>query len=228
MSKEKRVVFTVAIGREAVRIAKVSLPYMRRYARRIDAAFFVLSKPLLRGSPTPHWEKFLAGSLLEGYDRLVYLDVDILVRERCPDIFSHVPADTLGLYNEGRVMDRADSLREALHLYRRPRFSGWDGSYFNTGVMVVPSLHRRLFALPKRMLSMGMYEQSFLNARILSGRYPVTELDASWNTMRVPGASIWRRRARAHIVHYAGFAYHGEDVVSCMRKDLTRWRRSPR
>ena len=62
-------------------MAEVSHPTLKAYAERIGAEFVVLSDEDAARHSTPHWAKLKLGDLLNRYDRIIYLDTDILVRE---------------------------------------------------------------------------------------------------------------------------------------------------
>lgn len=90
-------VLTIAVGPEHQRIAAVTHPSLRAYARRIGAEFLSIDDST---TTTPHWEKCQLARLLETYDRILYLDTDLIVRDDCPNLFDVVPPAQLGAFNE--------------------------------------------------------------------------------------------------------------------------------
>ena len=79
-------VVTLTTGPVFEAMAEVSHPTLKAYAERIGAEFVVLSDEDAARHSTPHWAKLKLGDLLNRYDRIIYLDTDILVREDCPDL----------------------------------------------------------------------------------------------------------------------------------------------
>src|SRR5688500_3412148 len=74
----ERVVATVATGKAGQQMADVVHPLMRQYAERCGADFFVLSGSGLK-EMWPGFSKLMLGRLLHIYDRLLYVDSDILI-----------------------------------------------------------------------------------------------------------------------------------------------------
>jgi lipopolysaccharide biosynthesis glycosyltransferase len=217
----RHAVVTVCTGKEYRRIAAISHPPMKQYARAIGADFIDLGSVRIPHAPSPHWKKLALHDILGRYDRAVYFDTDILIRRDCPDLFQVVPSAKVGVLDEGKRIDRQDAMVEAVAKYRHP--VRWCGTYYNTGVMVLSRSHRGLFAPPARMIQTGMYEQSLLNLRLLSGSFPIYPLPMRFNTTLVMPAR-WRSRLDAYIIHYAGFAYHGYDTCAQMKEDKVQWR----
>jgi hypothetical protein len=90
----KRAVVSMAIGDGFSEMAALSIPGQVAYARRLGAEHIVLREPLL-GAHSPFYEIFQIHRLFQDYERILYLDIDVLVREDCPDMFAQVPAESL-------------------------------------------------------------------------------------------------------------------------------------
>jgi hypothetical protein len=213
----KKAVVTVCAGDRYKQISLLTHPSISGYADRIGAEFIVLD-----GSDIDaHWQKLKIGKLLLCYDRILYLDTDLLVREDCPDLISMVPDDKVGMFNEGRFSPREASLREACYKYSID-IPKWDGSYYNTGVMVLSRKHIDLFSMPTRIEDLGMWEQGYLNATILSRKIPVDDLDHTFNRMSLMDKYIGIDRLDSYIVHYAG-APSQFDLCGMISMDISRW-----
>lgn len=46
---------------------------------------------------SPHYEKFQIYNLLKEYDRIIYVDIDVIINETCPDLFQIVPEKDFGI-----------------------------------------------------------------------------------------------------------------------------------
>ena len=98
------------------------------------------------GGARQKWNKFYIHELLNEYKRIIYLDIDILIREDCPNLFDIVPVDKLGMFNEGRYTTRYEYLEQASEYYKEP-LKPWNGKFYNSGVMVISRLHKKIFML---------------------------------------------------------------------------------
>ena len=108
----KKAVVTIAVGERYTEMAKVTHPTLKAYADKVGAEFIVIDTP----TETPHWEKFKLYELLIKYNRIIYLDTDLIVRDDCPDLFELIPESKLGIFNEGRFDSRRESLEEAFKI----------------------------------------------------------------------------------------------------------------
>ena len=138
-----RAIVTITCGDFYRQMAAISHPTIKAYADRLGADFIVWDD--FDGHVMPHYKKLELGKLLRQYQRVLYIDTDILVRPDSPDIFAIVPDDSLGALEEGQYYE--DRKEWTLHFMRsigyEPR--DWDGRYFNAGVLVLSQVHRDLF-----------------------------------------------------------------------------------
>jgi hypothetical protein len=92
----KRLLITVATGKSSA-VARITRPAMETYARFIGADFVTLDN---RTQTWPLAEKFRIGHFASRYERTLYLDADVFVRDCAPDIFETVPAGAIALHND--------------------------------------------------------------------------------------------------------------------------------
>lgn len=223
-------VVTLAIG-TAPEFA-MSHPLFERYARRIDAKFIRISECRIRHR---HWfskakhgvmyEKYQIGEILQDFDRVIYLDGDVLIHPLCPDLTGIVPEECLGA-----VLEDCGSLWwkrwDALFSYQR-RFGYLPEKptgYFNGGVMVFSRKHAPLFDLKTcPSLNVRWAEQSALNYHANRLRLPVMDMGWRYNCMGCfdAFASDDLRLNEARVIHYAG------EWRSWMRKDYRQFFADP-
>lgn len=67
-----------------------------------------------------------------------------------------------------------------------------------------------------------MFEQPYLNLRIINDKIPVEELDYHYNRMTIMDDLTGEPRYASYIIHYAGAPNHYE-CVRIMMEDLDRW-----
>ena len=122
----KKLVLTIAIGDEYQQIAKLTHPTLKAYAKRIGADFHSINETRI-SKTSPHWEKFQIYDWLKEYDRIIYIDTDIIVRDDTPDLFEEVDYMKLGMFNEGRFTQRGyDLIYEMCKAYN-VTLENWNG-----------------------------------------------------------------------------------------------------
>ena len=176
----KLAVVTIACGDYHIEMSKITHPSISAYAKKIGAEFIVINE---KTEGLPHYLKFNLNKLLKKYDRILYIDTDIVVRKDAPNIFDEVPVDSIGLFEEGRFADRATSM---LHFLSENNVEPkeWNKKYYNTGVMVVSKEHANLFIKPL-IEHNHFFEQSYLNLLFSVFKAKVHDLHYKWNRIKV-------------------------------------------
>lgn len=217
-SRRKYLVLTIAVGEVYKQMGEYTHPTIEKYAERIGADFMVLDES---NSTSPHWEKFQIFHLLNQYERILYLDTDLIVRDDCPNLFEVVPVNFLGLFNEALFTDgRSISMYEVCRDYETT-LPDWNGAYYNTGVMVISRSHKYLFKKPDKEV-FNFYEQGYLNLKISQMEINVFDLPYNYNRMTCMDPIIGEERFASYIVHYAGYPSI-EFVTSLIPGDIARW-----
>jgi hypothetical protein len=213
---KKFALLTLTIGDHYQNLSKITYPTLKRYAEKIGADFIPITEQKI-SQTTPHWEKFQILDYLNKYERIIYVDTDILIRKNCPNLFEIVPESKLGIYNECPFVPGRDyAILKASEDYGSKDFK-WDGKYYNTGVMVISRCHRSLFRKPEKEIS-NFYEQSYLNLQIQSLKVPVFEIDYKFNRMHCVDKITGKDRFESYIIHYAGVNYSSAGL-SIIKKD---------
>jgi lipopolysaccharide biosynthesis glycosyltransferase len=225
-----RAVVTASVGQAFSEMGRITQPLMKGYANRCSADFVVISEPLMatRNGLPARYEKFQLFDLLNRYERVLFLDNDILVTPDAPDVFELVAPDRFAASSE------LGFSRVALDLELTQKVLGeldWREPYFNTGVMVASKRHRELFDPSRAELhqwnafsgSDSRYhpageDQAFLNYLVNALNVPFLDLGFRFNHTRV--RTDTHRRFHSHFIHYAGpsgFRYGTR--LEQMRKD---------
>ena len=141
---DKKAILTIVSGDKYEKIWERTAPFFTAYAEKCDAELIVLTK--CETVPTAHWLKFACYDLLKKeFDRIAYIDADIIIRDDAPSLFDIVPKDQFGIFNEGAFTQRNICIYEMLKVYKIEDFQ-YDGStYYNTGVFVASRQHRHIF-----------------------------------------------------------------------------------
>lgn len=219
----KYALVTITLGKDYEEQADITHPSMMHYANRINAEFIDIRDQKL--SQYPYFEKFRLYEILEDYDRVLFLDTDVIIRKDCPNLFNMVPFEKLGMYDEFvlsnpderfiqyQIVDRAmrEYFGEPLS-YEMPRF-------FNTGVTIVSKVHRLFFVKPEKEILMPYLDQAYLNALFLKEDAPIMDIGLHFNRMYYADKVVKPHRLRSYIIHYAGIR-NFDDLAKI---DLMAW-----
>jgi len=215
-------VVTLAIGNEYNRIGNTTFPLMRDYAKKILADYIVLDTPRLKLG-FYNYEKLQIFDLFEKYERIIFLDSDLLVTPRCPNLFSVTPERALGAFKVSNYTNFHD---KAIRVIQDELGDiGWDRDYFNSGVMVVSRQHREVFNKNNGLLkwisrdTTGQLfsDQTYINYLVKKFGIEVYDLGYKFNHTTAPKNSD--RRFRSYIIHYPGKGHRQGSKVEQIEKD---------
>ena len=149
--------------------------------------------------------------LLERYERVLYLDGDILVTPGAPDIFDECPrGDATYMFEESQLVERDQAIEVLTDLLGEvpgwPRI-GSRRAYYNSGVMLFgrggsffDHLQQEEFL---SALEVDLFaDQTYFNVLIARHSLTIEPLAPPWNWMNLSGPR--RARRSAYFIHYAG------------------------
>lgn len=218
----KKCILTIVSGERYQEIWKRSEPFFHRYAERCDADLVVLTGED-SNLPSPHWIKFSIRELLKkDYDRVAFIDADIIIRDDALSLFDVVPEDQFGIFNEGQFTPRSICIYEVMKVYNVENFK-YDGTtYFNTGVMVCSRMHRSIFRVDEEIkpLRNSFGEQTYLNMKIMLSGMKIFPLHYKFNRMSIMDRITGISRLGSYLIHYAG---DGDRLLEKMDRDIAKW-----
>jgi len=225
MKKTKKAIVTIVNGERYEDIWKRTEPFFDRYAEKCDADIVVLQGVDGGDYPSPHWIKFGIYELLKkDYNRIAYIDADVIIRDDTPSLFDIVPEDRFGIFNEGLFSPRSICIHEIRKVYNVD-IKEWNGKdYYNTGVFVCSRQHRYIFKVTDEIkpLRNGFGEQTYLNMKLLSNpQAKLFFLNYRFNRMSICDRATGMTRLDSYIIHYAG---DGELLFEKMDRDIQRWK----
>jgi hypothetical protein len=189
----------------------------RRYAWRWGMQYVVIDSARFHARPNRwrkrrvglHFEKFQVRELLERFERVVYLDADVVPTVHAPDILQQVPEGAWGCVAEPQG---ANDFKFAEELARLQRRLGKVRElsrhrYFNAGVLVFDRAHADIWRwCPEEVVAGRWPEQSLLNYRIARDGVTVRYLDTVFNLTPL-SSTRWADEGQRHgaaFIHYAG------------------------
>lgn len=197
----------------------VTVPFMEAYCEKYSLDFILNQEnkiPNFNDKVTGAFERFAIYDLLETYDRVLYLDCDIIIKKNSPNIFDIVPENQFGVYYETDNFGRGHFIDGLKIKYN---YSGIT-RYFNNGVLVVSKTHKPLFEMQKVEEFFKKYkcnklaDMDYQNIIIHKNNIPTCSIGYKFNYFIKPW--ILRKFELSHFVHFAGV--HNKKVV--MKKFL--------
>lgn len=210
----------------------VTRPFAEAYAARIGAEYR-LWHAQKDGKLPPHksvleaiiFSKSALDVFARQYRRVLWLDADVFVRPKAPNIFDVVPDGAFGAWCE----------EGALNAESTPPHPMYAHGHFNAGVMVYPAAAagvvaraaeycttRRGEMRPEERARM-IWDQTATNRAVAESGIPVARLGIEWNHHQTEGRVRrfgLRPVSEAHFVHFAGGHHleqcrtHGAEKIS--------------
>ena len=242
-AREQRAVATLCFGPLGVAMAELSRPLLQNYAERCQADFQIWADamgPAAELAPRQQvGASFSAGMLekmtwlertLAEYERVLWIDLDVLVRPDAPDLFALIPEGQVAMFDECTIANDCQVWHRHQHMVEVCEQEGLPvpdsgGRYFNCGLMMLPASCRWLFAPRRKPIPHPWCEQSVVNVRLfLRPDVRVLPLPECFNRFVYwPGVVPRRYEAMSYFLHYAG-PPDDPSRLKDMRKQLDRWR----
>nr|MDO8085731.1 hypothetical protein [Candidatus Sigynarchaeum springense]MDO8119294.1 hypothetical protein [Candidatus Sigynarchaeota archaeon] len=207
---EKRAVVTLCIGDKFDAFGRYSHAPMKAYADKVGADFIKLDQRRVNFTAAKNFnpilfEKYQVYDVLGAYDRVLFLDTDILITPHAPDIFNEVPVDKPG----GVFEDFGTELKHRRGLIVKVQEVlgnvGWIEGFMNSGVFIVSKQHRDIFRLyQKHGFYDGCYEQTNTNWYMHKAGFAPVSIDWRFNFMGIMRIYYGPVHRDAFFIHYAG------------------------
>ena len=207
----KKAIVTISIGEEAQIMAEFTIPAIKAYANRVGADFICIENRTLNTTLPAMYQKMQIQKLLGIYDRILYVDIDVIVTPWSKDIFSEVPGNGFCVVSVENIFKGAQNEKDSLNVALGK--IQWKIPYFNSGVMLIGQQHNSVFNTTDGLISLwedwkknsdssGLNDQSILNYRVNSRNVKVSYIDRTFNFTRAGGD--FHKRFENSFIHYAG------------------------
>lgn len=195
-----------------------TIPIIKNYAEKCDADFIQLTHGVINYANI-YFEKFFFVDLLHRYDRVLYMDADVIITPNAKNIFNEYPdVNKFYAYNENdytKDMDRDYIINPLLEDVTDWGF-GENGkrTYFNAGIFLVSKPQQSVFLNFKNVPNLpGIFEfgdQTYLNYLVNKNKIPYKSINHSFNRMHLGKKDDEGQRFNANFIHYAGPDVYGD------------------
>lgn len=204
-------------------------PFLKAYAEKCQADFIIYDHepPIMTADNRPHYRITKGAETLKEYDRILFIDSDVLVNPDCPDIFDVVPEDCIGSIFEDKGSRKKYRRRWIQDVQKKWGEVCWTDGYTNAGVFVVSSCHSGIFDDHdgEYWLANGSAD-IHLSYMARKHGYKFFELPFIWNHMTM-FSEAWNDspdRFQSNMIHYAGKgSFTGLQRLAQIRHDLGVW-----
>jgi lipopolysaccharide biosynthesis glycosyltransferase len=223
----KNIIMTVALGPQVQELLDYTGVLMSKYAHKIGADFFVYKDDQAwekyQADPTRDnltrmliEAKFMATRLLTtGYDRVLYLDADIIVLNTAPNIFEEVPYGQFGIMEESQFNPYAQlSMRLFTEEYNKltdDPLTNYHSTYYNSGVMVFDR-QSKTFPLPLEYFGAYHQDQDYINWALKKYEIHIYPLPQKFN-MFAQHFTFDQLAKEAAFIHFCGSWSHEERLI---------------
>jgi len=218
--KSKNLIITLASGSQAEEIAEYTKQYHIDYAKKCNADFVCLT-----GITQGWWglEKYRVKPFVEAYDRTIFLDIDIIIKNDCENLFDIVPEGHIGIFDDSIKIENTTFNKPVLLSYNTLCRSYIASIYkvldykaikkvkeldevpvrYSTGVVVLDKNHSDIWS-PIRFKFQKHHcdEQSFIQINIHNGNYKIFLLEEKYNCQKW-FTDFDKVKDHAKIIHFA-------------------------
>lgn len=227
----KLAIATLAIGN--IDNFRTGIESTATYSKKIGCDYFLIDKIAVNYRHI-FFEKLQIFNLLHnGYDRVLYLDADVIVTPKAKNIFEMYPdASKFYAYDENSHpnndwMDRDGEVLSIPIDFNWKKNSSGKFSYFNAGVMLASKGQENILVGMDKVPDVpGMWkygDQTWLNYLVAKNNIPWESIDYSFNRMDLGQFDYNNDRYNADIIHYAGPCKYAPQGVSKYQQMKVDW-----
>lgn len=197
-------------GGNGNKLLELTEPFMRRYAKKIGADFTAIRERKytpLYGFKEWYFDVFQVYELTKDYDRVLYLDADILVNPIAPDIFEIADKDKIAVV-ENAVQDYW-RVKSKEPIQRIMGIVEWLRPYWEEGVLVIPKEYIDIYNIENynidklKRIDKGVIDrdQALLNYIVERRKIPLQFIDDRWNGIENKIYKVGINKEEAYFMH---------------------------
>ena len=202
-------VCTIPANQIALDQLEITRENIVNYAKRCGADYIELSGD--QCPDYPMYNKYRLHQVTSVYEKTLYLDCDVVVKEDAPDIFQMTQDDKLYAYNQQKIIEENDMFGDTNHgteMFNekeqvREFFNLEQHKYIqpNGGVLVIPKSLCDLYKQPDRPYpKMWCFDQHFLSCN-LGDNLGELEKEFNWEYIRY---DFWNGLEESYFIHADG------------------------
>ena len=218
LNKMKLLVATYSDQKCIDAYGKFTIPIIENYAKECGADFINMS--INAEVPFGEWNYVAMHTiykLFDTYDRILYMDSDILISKGCPNLFNVTEGGIVfaGVSEDvgSRKENRVHRLKDVQNFYEKdsPNKSpiALIRGYINAGMYLASKYHQAVFQpVNGKLYNKIGYDSPHISYQLFRLGYYFWELDYKWNHMSM-FSEAWNgspSRFDSYFIHYAGDA----------------------
>jgi glycosyltransferase involved in cell wall biosynthesis/lipopolysaccharide biosynthesis glycosyltransferase len=216
--KSKYAVCVIPANDSAMELLDITRAGVKKYAEKCGADYIELS-----GDQNPNWpmsNKYRLNRVAKAYDKTLYLDCDIVVKDDAPNIFELTPDDKISAYDEYEIFkqrnDTAWIRNQQEHIFITTLDSFSDDikeeyitngefiteSMINGGVLVIPNALADYYKQPSSPYTkFWCFDQHLLTLELPEEKF--NNLTYKFNC-EYEGNDFWNFVNNSHFIHFNG------------------------
>lgn len=180
----------------------LTAPRMKRYCKKYNLDFHIIENKVY---DHPAYNKLQLKNYIKDYDRILYLDMDVIIRNDAPNLFDIVPRDLLGIFNE-EPLKICNCGQETIDLYYKytQQHIKWNGEYYNTGVMLFNKQNICVLDDDLPCLEQLYADQGYINYQIQYKKVKCFDIGFAFNGLNNGVIHGKDRLMKAYFIHMNG------------------------
>ena len=181
---------------------EITIPRMNNYCSKYNLNFIVIRDNHFKH---PAYNKLLIKNYINDFDRILYIDLDVIIRNDAPNIFDIVPDDKFGIFNE-EYLHICNCGKETIDLYNNYTSNNikWNGEYYNTGVMLFNKDNIKILNDDIPLLEEYYADQGFINYQIHKYNIECFDIGFQFNGLNNPSIVGEERLKNSYFIHSNG------------------------
>lgn len=204
----------IAANSIALEQLNITRKQLIKYANKCRADYIELSGDQF--PEYPMYNKYRLYQITSKYEKTLYLDCDVIVKDNCPDLFKITPDDKISGYNQNNILKINDKIKGTNYHQEMKIDTEKIARYFdinisdyiqpNGGVLIIPKLLSNLYKQPiKPYVKTWCFDQYYLSCHLnKSNFYDIDQL-FNWEYIR---HNFWDHLNESYIIHADGSRPH--------------------
>ena len=153
------------------------------YAQRCRTDLILKTSKTISDTPWASSQRMEMEKLFDTYDRILYVDADVLIKPDAPNIFEAINDSYIHMLPENSY-NKNYIEKEVIPYIQQVKPSYKASKYYNAGVMLLNREHRKAIEfVHDEYFESFRFEQDYINYRIDKFNMQVIDLSIKWNAI---------------------------------------------